>query len=631
LLKLKIGHKLLANFGWLLFLLISLLVVFQLKITLPVWKLIPLASFIQFPWRLSMFALLLLAIFGGWVWEAVNKKVKFLLLIVLLFQIGSSLKLSPADYFHRNIIDYDLFSQSTTTLNENSSKSFTYKNIGVWQPRPAVVGGKAILRVKEWTGSSREYLIKADDEVLVIEPTMNFAGWETWIKRNSALKKLTYVDDDYVEGRIAYRLEAGEYQIITLFTQRTWPRILGNLISAIAFLVMMVIIGKLMVSDKLNLVLSWRVGMLILAVLAPMFLIYNPSFPYYDSLLKTSRLPAWIYSWANFDGVHYLTIAQKGYKGTGLIQAFFPLFPLLLKFFSSVKAQIFGGLVLNFGLLVLLIHYWQKLLALDYNQKIVSLASLVLLLFPTSFFLGALYSETLFFLLAVLTFYSARKKNWLKASLFASLATATRVIGVLLIPALLLELWLQKRKSSQDQTLINLKSWIKSSKKEILLILLGSSGLVLYMLYLWKTFGDPLYFFRVQSEFGSGRQENLILYPQVVWRYLKIFFTYKPLDLKYLSFVQEFLVGIVGLLMIIWSWFRVRKSYVVFSFLAFLLPTLTGTFSSLPRYSIISFSIIILLAQLISKKKVVGYFLIPVFTLLLIFNTILFIQGYWVA
>src|SRR6185369_6540698 len=76
--------------------------------------------------------------------------------------------------------------------------------------------------------------------------------------------------------------------------------------------------------------LIWRGYLFLASFTADKLLLYAPTFPYFDIDLPQYSLPRWIYSWANFDGVHYLTIAQKGYIGTGLIQAFFPLLPYVL-------------------------------------------------------------------------------------------------------------------------------------------------------------------------------------------------------------------------------------------------------------------------------------------------------------
>src|SRR5690606_17604799 len=91
---------------------------------------------------------------------------------------------------------------------------------------------------------------------------------------------------------------------------------------------------------------------------------YRPSFPYFN-ILALTNLPRWIYSWANFDGVHYLRIAETGYQQTALIQAFFPVYPYLLRFTSLMLEIKFllAGLILSnlmFLLCILLLFIYVK-------------------------------------------------------------------------------------------------------------------------------------------------------------------------------------------------------------------------------------------------------------------------------
>ena len=103
-------------------------------------------------------------------------------------------------------------------------------------------------------------------------------------------------------------------------------------------------------------------------------------------------------------------------------------------------------------------------------------------------------------------------------------------------------------------------------------------------------------FFRVQPVFGANRSTNLILLPQVYFRYLKIFFTanwnfqYFVSLIEFFIFTFVFIVLILDLLKIVkfsenWK-LKIgnyeRLSLSMFSFINLLLPTLTGTFSSIP-------------------------------------------------
>ncbi len=612
------------------------LIFFQLPASLFIWKLIPILSFIQFTWRLNLFTSIFISGIAALSWTKMGKELKAILIFLLIFQVSSFLRLKPVDYFHRTNIDYDAFSQSTTTNNENLPKEFTYKEIWDWQPTPQIIQGEGEIRIDYWTGSKRSYYLNGFTPVTIAEPTMSFAGWETVVSSNGNHNRVDYINNDQIQGRISYNIdEPGEYEIRTNFSQKTWPRMIGNLISIVGLLFALTLIFKKTVGADINFYLNWKILLFFITISAPLLLTYDPSFPYANSILANSGLPDFIYSWANFDGVHYLTIIEKGYKETGLIQAFFPLFPLFIKKLEFLSIDpILIGLLLNFILGFLLLKVWKKISNLELRFKDNNLGVHVLFLFPTAFFFAAMYSEALFLLLVLVSFLSARKGRWLKAGLFAALASATRLVGIFLIPALLVELWIQKmaqEKANDSPSCCLWRQFIKTYKKEIFFISLGGVGLLSYMFYLNKNFNDPLYFYHVQSEFGGGRQESLILYPQVVWRYIKILWTARPFDLKYFAYLQEFIFGTLGLIGIIFSWFRVRKSYVVFSALVFLLPTLTGTFSSMPRYFLVSFSVLLLITKILKDRPIAKYLWLGLSTLLLIFNTILFIQGYWVA
>jgi hypothetical protein len=79
------------------------------------------------------------------------------------------------------------------------------------------------------------------------------------------------------------------------------------------------------------------------------------------------------------------------------------------------------------------------LTAEGFGDRIARRAIVVAAVFPTAFFFVAPYGESMFFLLSILTFREARHERWGRVALFGSLAALTRSVGVLLVPALLLE------------------------------------------------------------------------------------------------------------------------------------------------------------------------------------------------
>lgn len=360
-------------------------------------------------------------------------------------------------------------------------------------------------------------------------------------------------------------------------------------------------------------VLLWRVALSIV-VFCSTKLPYRPTFPYADNLIQTYNNRS-LTTWAQFDGVHYLTIVEKGYKGTGLIQAFFPLYPFLIYLITwNHLNPIWIGVALStlsFGFGLVLLY---KLLIMDEGDLIAKRTIVGLLLSPVSFYFTALYTEGLFFLLLVSSFYFARKQQWGWASIIGIFAAATRLVGIFLIPALLYEFWQQRKQLTHKHAVA-------------LLPLLGLGG---YMVYLQRVFHDAFLFLNVQESFGTERStDKFILLYQVFYRYIKMLFTVNPLSRTYYIVTQEFLAGLIGLIGLIIGWFSVRRSYIIFCVGAYFIPTLTGTFSSLPRYLLPLFPLVVVAAKMLPRWAYTLFLIIT--SCLLIINVVMFTQGLWIA
>ncbi len=360
----------------------------------------------------------------------------------------------------------------------------------------------------------------------------------------------------------------------------------------------------------------WRVGLLVVAALATFFLVFAPSYPYWETLLLPSGLPDWLWSWAGFDGVHYLTIGQFGYTAQ-YTQAFFPFYPLLIRLISPIFLGnfILSGLVVSNVLFLLALFLFYKLVSLDFAKNIPWMI-VFLLVFPTSFFFGSLYNESLFLCLVLESFLAARKKKWWLAGILGGLASLTRLVGLFLLPALLWE-------------------WYISSKPKINLRFLWLGliplGLASYMFYLQKAFGDALYFLHAQPFFGAQRTGGeIILLPQVIWRYFKILTTVPVFAYDFWVALAELttFAFVTGILLLAHKR-GVRLSYLIFSWLVFLTPTLTGTFSSLPRYVLPVFPTFIVLGNLTNNR--IKILLACLSTILLVLAAAFFSRGWWVS
>jgi len=118
--------------------------------------------------------------------------------------------------------------------------------------------------------------------------------------------------------------------------------------------------------------LIWRITLFIPVIVAGVTMGYGTSYPFFE-LNYYQRVPDFLNKpfltvWFNFDGVHYMNIATRGYIDEA---RFFPLLPLLIKTLSLgnlnfVLTYLVSLLIPSSALLIalLLLH---KLLKLDYD------------------------------------------------------------------------------------------------------------------------------------------------------------------------------------------------------------------------------------------------------------------------
>ncbi|MDB9307843.1 mannosyltransferase family protein [Aphanizomenon sp. CS-733/32] len=192
-------------------------------------------------------------------------------------------------------------------------------------------------------------------------------------------------------------------------------------------------------------------------------------------------LSAWDSSW-------YEKIATSGYDFSSEVKqihtvAFFPLFPLLTRVLMTIGLpfKVASTLVNNIAFLVALIilYFWVEEL---YGKSTAKWATATLAWCPYSLYGTVIYTEGLFFLCTIAALKAFEKKQYVWATFWGVLSTATRVPGVALIPAFLFVSWREHR---------GIKAYIAS--------LTTSLGIIFYSLYCQFKFGDALAFVHAQQ------------------------------------------------------------------------------------------------------------------------------------
>ncbi len=367
------------------------------------------------------------------------------------------------------------------------------------------------------------------------------------------------------------------------------------------------------IEREMNIFTIWRLVLFIPLIVGVYLLPYNLFSPVsyiynYINNPNVSFNAVFLFPWANFDGIHYLTIAEHGYTNQA---RFFPLFPLIIK---AIPGSLAVSTILVTVIFFLALLLFKKLIALDYSDQISKKSLIYLLLFPTSFFFVSIYSEGLFLLLTLLAFYFARKKMWFLSIICAMLLMATRFVGIAILPALLYEFF----RGGSNQY------------KKLALFLLAPLGLIAYSLFNYYKWHNFLYFIQAQGELGNNRSvSSIVFFPQTIFRYLKILLTV-PINYEWGIALLELISFLFAAFLLYFAWKKkIRISYLIFAAVNFAIIISTGTFSGLPRYVLSIFPVFMALALIENKVLKFAYMIIsPVLFFILL---MLFSRGYFIA
>jgi len=214
--------------------------------------------------------------------------------------------------------------------------------------------------------------------------------------------------------------------------------------------------------------------------------------------LRAEVFTGWLGSlfnpWAHWDGVWYIKIATSGYADGDGSTAFFPLFPMLLRYVGLV----FGGNLVITGALISLACYagscWllYRLVRSDFDDETASRAVIYLAVTPLSFFFQTVYTESLFLFLSLGCFVFAREGRWRLAGVMGLLATLTRSTGIILLVPMAYYYYERRQ-----------WDW-KKTDSHVANLLMVVEGILVWMTYLALAFGKPLVFSTAQAVWERG-------------------------------------------------------------------------------------------------------------------------------
>ncbi len=353
--------------------------------------------------------------------------------------------------------------------------------------------------------------------------------------------------------------------------------------------------------------------------------------------------------WAHWDGVWFIRIAADGYGAHGQSQAFFPLYPLLVRGVAALTGHnyVIAGLVVSLacyaGAMVMLFRLAHALLG-----PRVALWSVVLIsVFPTALFFQAAYSESLFLLLTLLSLWWARRSRWALAGLAGLLAALTRSAGVALLLPLAVIWWEQRRgravRLPGGPAAGPAPPASRPRASSVAWLLLVPAGLAMYMAYLWWAFGDPLLFGSTQAFWGR----ELTLPTSAIWRgavaavdgarwvaangvgpILGMRLQSGGMDSTVVANLLEFTSFVAAVAMLVACWRKLPAAYTLYALAALLFPLLYSTEArplyTLPRFIVVIFPLFIGAAAGLAPHRVWRWVVVAFLGVLLVVSTVLF-------
>lgn len=150
----------------------------------------------------------------------------------------------------------------------------------------------------------------------------------------------------------------------------------------------------------------------------------------------------WLAIWQRFDANWYTSLAETGYGHIPGDDHFPPLFPVLIRILMPLFGSAFlAGLFISHLATLFTIKLLYETFREWGNDNLAKRTTLFLLLYPTSFFLFSVYTESVFLVAALLSLRHMRNRSWAWAGFWAFCAISTRLQGAALLIPMLYLMW----------------------------------------------------------------------------------------------------------------------------------------------------------------------------------------------
>lgn len=222
--KISSDKKKLVREGIILVILFVFTVFMMLPVSLPIWKMVSSAVFIDFPWRYLAVSVFLASLCTGLLIKILGKG-KIILVIIFIIS---------AIYLNRNhlrineTLPWDLsfilkLEKTTNSYDEYTPKWVKNEYIAENKPRVEFSAGKAGIEILENKSNLLEFSIESPESGMVRVNTIYYPGWKVFVDGKE--EKI-----DYSNGLIEFKVGEGKKNVVARFTE-TPLRLTSDLIS----------------------------------------------------------------------------------------------------------------------------------------------------------------------------------------------------------------------------------------------------------------------------------------------------------------------------------------------------------------------------------------------------------------
>lgn len=217
-----------------------LIFLLMLQISLPVWKIVPLMYYFQFPWRFLSLEILIASFLSGSVVFFWKSKIIFIIFLFLPFIFGIQYA-KPAHYLYRNDRYYITRSNFIDSTNSpgNAFNTIWAKGKFTRQSQKAeIVQGKGRIIDQKIHFTYYQLKVNLESKAKIVINTLYFPGWNIFIDKRQVNISPTNV------GTMIFSITKGKHLVEISYTN-TFIQNTGGICSVLCFIILLICVLRL--------------------------------------------------------------------------------------------------------------------------------------------------------------------------------------------------------------------------------------------------------------------------------------------------------------------------------------------------------------------------------------------------